>query len=354
MKAKPTTKEQLVYYLIRNISLGTYDKRFLSNLENLFLQHKPVTSNQADLLNKIILRYMKQLRKKEIDANEMVNLEWTVDPIESTSEFTDAFITIKNDTVELKTPYKKDFISEIRTKELDIVWHKETKHWTAPLCESVLKHFIKCVEKHYHMIHYCSATKAIINTLADYESATCWDPTLVKINGNLYIAGITSPLYEVIKDIPLTVEPDILARLVCYGVTISNDVIVEAIEKLGDTPEAHKLIDFAVSQSIIFDCSDAITLVDFLKKIKCDFVIIIETFGVATKELPSLVSEIKKQELSYHYIDRKSNANTIDIDKYEFPVTINSSLWASPNQDRVRQISCKTVHLGNNKPIDIL
>ena len=57
-KVKPTTKEQLIHYLLHNVSLGTYDNRFLTNIETNFIgAGKPVTSNQSDLLTKITFRY---------------------------------------------------------------------------------------------------------------------------------------------------------------------------------------------------------------------------------------------------------------------------------------------------------
>jgi hypothetical protein len=40
---KPTTKEQLIHYLVNHISLGTYDKKFLSNVYEI---NKPLTTNQ--------------------------------------------------------------------------------------------------------------------------------------------------------------------------------------------------------------------------------------------------------------------------------------------------------------------
>ncbi len=54
-KVKPKTKEQVIYFLISNISLGTYDKRFLSNLESMnVVAKKPLTTNQATLFEKIM------------------------------------------------------------------------------------------------------------------------------------------------------------------------------------------------------------------------------------------------------------------------------------------------------------
>lgn len=353
-KVKPTTKEQLVYYLLQNISLGTYDRRFLANLQTILARDKkPATTNQSELLGKITIRYAKQLRRQEIDANDMTKLPWNVEPIDSIPEYTDAFITINDDVIELRTPYKKDFISDIRSRELAIVWHKEIKIWTAPFCEDVLRHFIKFVEKHYHIVHYCNKTKEIINILAEYESASCWDPTLVNVNGNYMIAGITSQLDDAIKDITINSELATLSRLICYGVTISSDITNQLITDAGDQDEAKQLVNFVTSLSPVVDCTDTQRIVGFFKKVECDYIAIAESFGSHAKDLPVLISAIKDSGIPYLYIDKRSDAADLNFSEYKMPILINTGLWATPNQNKLRMGAAKTVFLGNNKPVKI-
>lgn len=349
-QVKPTTKEQLVYYLLQNVSLGTYDRRFLSNLTSMIVEAKnPVTSNQSLLLDKIVIRYAKQLRRKEIDATEMTTLAWTTEVIESIPEYTDAFITIKDEVIELRCPYKKECINDIRSKELSIVWNKEVKNWTAPFCEEVLKHFIKCAEKHYHIIHYCKKTVEIINMLAEYEACTYWNPTLVKANGNYYISGVTSPLYDALGDIELSDNLDILAKLVCYGVKISDEVINDANARFDNS----ELVEFSTSLAPVLDCSDPQKIVDYFKEIKCDYVAIAESFGSVAKDLPALIAAIKNSGIPYLYLDKRDSATNLDFSKYNLPVLINTGLWASPAQNRLRLGAAKSVFLGNNKPVKI-
>ena len=83
-KVKPTTKEQLVYYLCHNISLGTYDQRFLDNILRLNITaNKPLTTNQSSLFDKIVERYSRQLAKQEIASADMKLLPWILQPIDS-------------------------------------------------------------------------------------------------------------------------------------------------------------------------------------------------------------------------------------------------------------------------------
>lgn len=351
----PTTKEQLVYYLLHNISLGTYDKKFLNNILTSKKDGKTVvTSNQAELMNKITLRYSRQLRRKEIDANDMVKLSWETEPLESSPEFTDAFITIKDDVVELRTPYRKEFINDLRTKSdhLNIVWHKEVKRWTAPLCEDVLKLFINCVEKHFYMIHYCPETVAIIESFSEYESAKYWDPTLVRINGNLYIIATNGSLDTAIGNLVLDTSLSTLAKLVCYGIKISNELIAE-IEGSLKCEDPLKQIDFATSLNPVLDSSDPNILLQHLINVGCDYVLITESFGTMRKNIPTLMKLLDENNIPYLHLDKRSEVTSVDFTPYEMPILVNTGLWATPAQNKLRLGASKSVFLGNNNPIQI-
>ena len=353
-KVKPTTKEQLVYFLLQNISLGTYDNRFLTNLQQWFVIKKPITTNQATLLDKIIERYSRQLRKKEIDAQEMVKLPWGVEPIESLPEYTDAFCTIKDGIVEIRSPYKKEFITDIKETELHLDWNKDTKIWSAPFCEATLKHFIDCLDKHYHIVHYCPETAKIINTMAEYESATNWDPTYVRTNSyNYLIASINDSLSEAIKDIPLDLDPSTLTRLTSHGIAISQDVINDAVEEMWNTEYAHKVIDFAVTDNPIVSYSDIPELGNYLSDIKCDFVLMLESFThTVSKQVPLIQEILDFHKIPYKHLDKRMNKDEINMDQYEYPVILNLSLWGM-SYSGTKLGASKTVFLGNNTPVKI-
>lgn len=352
-KVKPTTKEQLVYYLIQNISLGTYDRRFLTNIQTIQLTRtSPITSNQADLLNKIVLRYAKQLRKKEIDADKMTKLPWGVEPLESSPEYTDAFCTIKDDRIEVRSPYNKDFIKAIKDTNIYLLWDKETKIWSGPFCEIVLRHFVECLDKYYQVIRYCDKTTEIITQFADYEDL-CWNPTYKKINGKYYVVATNRHLDEAIKTIELNAKPDTLARLISYGIKIDDAVVEDAILELGDSLEAHEVIDFAVSDKPIFHIENLDKLVTFIKIIKCDYVIINEVFrnNFASAHHLELQNLLKENGIDF-FNATKSNITLADASKYEFPIIINTALWGAGNATQKFR-AAKTIHLGNNTPVKI-
>lgn len=352
-KVKPTTKEQLIYFLIHNLSLGTYDKRFLTNIQSLQItEHKPVTSNQAELLNKVILRYAKQLRKKEINAEEMTKLPWGLEPIESLPEYTDAFCTIKDNVVEIRSPYHKEFIKEIKETQLRLTWDKETKIWSGPLSEVTLKHFINCLDRNYQVIHYCPKTTEIINNLADFEGLE-WNPTYKKINGNYFITSINKSLYEATTHITLNASLPTVAKLSSAGIKIDDSVINEVFLEHKDDPDVAKLIDMAVNDKQIYEVSDPKTLVKHIASIGCDYVLIYEMFknSAALVEYKKLYELLTENNIKYDVLTRSSTNKYIDMTIYEYPIIVNTALWGL-NSTTSKLRAAKTIHLGNNKPID--
>ena len=69
-------KEQLIYFMATNLRLSRYDIRFLQNLEKITLSKKRITSNQSDLVNKLIEKYERQFVKNQMFIKELLNLPW--------------------------------------------------------------------------------------------------------------------------------------------------------------------------------------------------------------------------------------------------------------------------------------
>lgn len=353
MKVKPTTKEQLVYYMLQHISLGTYDKKFLDNLhDNLVSKKNPVTSNQADLLTKITLRYFKQFKKQELDANELSLLPWSTQPVLSSPQYTNAFCQVEDDTLTIRSPYNVDFISEIRKMPVMASWDKDTKTWSMPYCEVSVKHAIQCVTKNYETINFCPILTEVIDEFAKYETASYWDPIYMKVNGNYMVVGITKQIYEIIEDVVMDVSPSTLALLTSLGIHVSNQVALDAAELQGNTELSHKLIDFATSFSSTIldeDCVDELAMM--LKAINSDCVVIVDTYKEKNKEYTKkLYRLLSDMGLNAYRVSRQENTD-LDISSYNLPVIVNSSLWGMGSFSKIPK--CKTVFLGNNKPIDI-
>jgi hypothetical protein len=342
-KIKPNTKEQLVDYLSKYISLGTYDKRFLTNLIHLnFTTKNPVTTNQSALLDTIVKRYHRQLAKKEIDSNEMINLPWTLAPIPSLPTYTEAHISIEDESILLRSPYKTAFVKDIKTFEYGN-WNRDTKTWSFPMNELLLKNVIDVTNKHYDSVNYCDVVKEVIEILYPYEETKYWNPTLVKVNDMLYIAACNEPLMKSIQDIPLTLDVKNLARLAFMGITISDDIknSLSLEEQLG--------IEYTIS----IDKNDVDGIIRYLKMIDTDFVLLSDRYRQDREYLLHLANHLKANKIN-HQLSSKTilsdeNVSLMEQSSYEMPVLLNLgtiTLDASKH-------SAKVLCIVNNNPVKV-
>lgn len=213
--------EEVVDFLLSNIRLGTYDKRFMANLlMTKIVPRNSVTSNQVSLFKKVVQKYHKQLVALQLDAIELSEMPWGLKIITSSSEFTEASIKIEDDRIMLYTPYKDSFVKEFRAAKF-MLWDFDSKQYTAMFSLPKLKKILEIVNKHYSTITHCDTIQGILKEIESYASATYWDPTLVNVNGNMYIAAINEPLYNATLDIDLYNQQEILTN---YGIIVNENM----------------------------------------------------------------------------------------------------------------------------------
>lgn len=344
-KATPTTKDQLVYYMLANISLGTYDKRFLTNIQSVNLvKHKPVTTNQSDLLDKITFRYSRQLAKKELDVTELIGLNWSIKPIPSSPVFTEAHITIKDNNIIVQSPYKNAFVREY-TEHRYPTWDKINRSWVCPLSEETLRDTVNTTTRHYEKINYSDEVQQVLNTMRLYHDIKYWNPTLVEVNNMLYIAASNSSLHEAIKHIELKTDLATIARLVHYGITISEDIKYTLIQRGVSTEH----LEFASNRSLRLEY-DASLLLRLLVSVQPDFVLMNEWFGVNKEFTDTLKKGLAEANIKYQILDRRSD---IGLSLRDFSLPIILSSWSVVSASGLAAMSAKTINLVNSNPIKI-
>lgn len=345
-KVTPTTKDQLIYYLLSNISLGTYDRRFLNNLQTVHVANKkPVTSNQSELLDKIVGRYKRQLAKQELSDADMVALPWTIAPITSLPQFTEAHISISEDLVTIHSPYKVEFVKEFREYKYS-TWLREERCWTLPLCEETLKFTITTASKHYNKVNYCPLVQEVVDSVATFNAVKYWDPTLVKLNGNYYISAITPKLAAAVENIPLSTDLPTLARLVHYGISISDEIIQEVATN-NVTVEKAK---FAAARESSLEFNDELIL-DHLLSIETDYVLMSDWSSVNRSFSTKIQAALKSAEIPYSVIDRRKAGQDIDMSQYVMPVILSG--WSFISNSPLAALAAKSINLVNSTPIDI-
>lgn len=176
------TIEQLLYFIKGNISLSRYDDRFIDNLMGL----KEVTTNQAQLFDRILHKYRRQLAKSNILIENVENLPWGVKLIESTPEFTAGYLFIENDTIKFRCPFNRNFINKFRGVEMNnFVWNKTEKYYETAYSIHQLKILLGVAQAFFPNLAMCDTTTRLLEPLLEYAHIKHWTPTLVRVNGNL-------------------------------------------------------------------------------------------------------------------------------------------------------------------------
>lgn len=257
-------KEQLLYFFLQGkISLSQYDYKFMANLQSMIQKDDRVTSNQAELFTKLISKYNKQLIKQGLIKEELKALPWKTMIVESTSEYTGAVVSLRDDHINIRVPFNKSFISEFRNvRHNPFDWNKETKSYSAPFGTNALKTAYTSLPKFFTTVRYDDDLRAIIDELRQYEGMV-WNPTLVFAADNLVVAAVNSELGKLLDDTKLTTDPKTLFNLSRMGITVDPSIYENDPKK-----------EFASNQVYEVEITDIEHVIGWMKNIGCEIVMI--------------------------------------------------------------------------------
>jgi hypothetical protein len=329
-------KEQLIYYMVANLRLSRYDIRFLQNLEKISSVKKRITSNQVELVDKLVEKYERQFVKNQMSIKDLAKLPWKTLVVETTDEYTSAHIGILNDNLILKTPYNKAFITAFRNlSQSSFVWDNVNKYYIADLSTFSLKLAFRMTAIFFNEIRFSDNVKKILNQQEYYKDVKYWTPTLVCVNGNYMIACTNKALDESIKHITLNTELTTLAELVRYGIQIDESILRTDEER------------FAGSYNPKVELNNICDIVPWLQNIKCDYVSV-SGIGLSTnlKFKDSLKQSLEKAGIQYN--DAGRVITHTNLSKYKFPVIVKFKLIAD---DYVNV--AKVINVVNSQPINL-
>ena len=210
-------KEHLLHFFLQGkISLSQYDYKFMANLQTMIQNNMRVTSNQANLFDKLVSKYAKQLTKVALVHAELKALPWKTMVVESTPEYTSAKASLFEDVITLRVPFNKAFISYFRTIGGNpFEWFKEEKLYRAPFSTVALKTLYHTLPKHFAVVNYCEVLNNILEDLKHYEGLI-WEPTLMNINDRIVMGAANPAVIDLISDVDLNITTDTLYKLSRY------------------------------------------------------------------------------------------------------------------------------------------
>ena len=336
IKAEPLTQEHLIHYMVTHMSLSSYDHKFLSNLTEALICLKPITSNQAALLTKVTEKYNRQFIKHELVMSDMLSLPWNNSPVPSLPSYTRAYLYLNDELLLLRSPYKTLLVKKLRALGQGS-WSHDTREWMFPYNEPTLRQVVMTLNEFFTDVDYCENIKEALATVNTYDNLHMWDPTLVKVNGNLMVVALTESLCNAISDIVLCTDMPTLARLVSYGITIDDGVLEDQL--------ASEDIIFATSRVVTVEQQDLVLLATNLAKIKCDYVVIDHTYNFLKTKIQYLVNMLIDMGIPHYDL-----ASANDIATSQFGVSIE--MGTNHGNEVLKRVS-KTIRLVNSKPVVI-
>ena len=336
--------EEVLDLMLNHCSLSRYDQKFFYNLQlNNILSRNPITSNQAKLFTKVVKKYVKQLSLHKVDANIAAELPWTLKIIESSPDYTHAHISIEDDELILRCPYKQAFVQEFRDKSV-MVWNREKKQYNTDFGLYKLKVVISSVMKHYDQIKFCDKIQNIVNEISTLDENACWEPTLTICNDRLYIFNLNESLDKALHNVELNTELSTLALLCAYGINVSEKLKKELFKK-----HAPEDVTFAINRQNVWEVTDVVGLSDKLKKINCDYTLHLSIHQTTESEN---YHKILANLVDFPVQSSNMRKLTIAVKDYKMPV-ICKSMSAYTFSGAGCYYAGKIINLVNSNPIDI-
>ena len=331
------TAEHIAHFMMGNISLSRFDKKFVESLQLL----KQVTTNQVELFYRIIYKYRRQLSKHELDADVLIHLPWTMKVVESTPQYTDGHISIEDNQIIFKCPFNRSFIDAFRKEDTNtFVWDKERKQYSTEYSTHSLKLLVYTSNKFFKTVNYCNIVNGLLDTIKEYKDVKYWQPTLNRINGNLYIVATTEQLDEALGDLVLDTNPATIAKLVYYGVHID-----ESIYDVNDERQ-----QFISNRIYNMEVSNLLNIVPWLAEIGCDYVVFTGN-RILTDVRARLKEKLLETNIKVEPEHKWSSQHKSDSSKYNFPVVIRFRTGRDSTDEPIKV--GKVVQLVNSQPIDI-
>jgi|688.fasta_scaffold31242_13 hypothetical protein len=332
------SKEDILYFMISGVlRISRSDLRFITNLQSIAKTKNYITSNQAKLLNTIILKYERQLAKQEMYAEKLTLLPWNVEVLESTHSYTDAFIIVEHGKIYFRSPYNKQFITDFKNHSPGLLtWNIELKRYEGDYSTSALKFIVVMAPKYFSVVNHCEETTRLLDSISEYKDSMCWDPTLVSISGQLMVAAINQHLADVLADFKLNTNTSTLARLANYGVKVHPSLLHSDSEV------------FAATYDPLVEISNIPKLVVWLKELGCDYVYL-SGGNSLSRIIKSIITELNNKHLLHSVVTYRDKP--ADVTQFNFPVIVRFT--RTGNIDVEPKRIAKVITMVNSEPIDI-
>ncbi len=313
-----------------HVHLSKKDFGFFSNLLLAIQSKGQITSNQSKLVDKLLFKYQRQLKKCNLDPEALSNLDWNTTVVESKQEYLQARLFYQDNKIYITSPFNNNFIKHFRNIDPNpFVWNKENRYYSAEYSTYAFKIAYQLIVKFFTNFVLDETLSEKIGYIKQFDN-NIFEPTLVRHQDNFYINAINEHLLALVNDIVLDDNPKCLYKLSQLGIKIDTNVIHDDPLKL-----------FASCYHTNFDISRLDLLAEYLMSIGITTVV--------TGRGLSYSKEITK-ELTKALIEKQISVKTFNKELTEDAALLNLH---SHNDHGHNKYITKIVTLTNSKPINV-
>lgn len=329
-------------FLDGTIHLSKKDYSFFYNLSKIIKQRGLITTNQSELFDKLVNKYRKQLQKNQKNPDDIIGLSWDCRVVPTLQEYLHSNISVKDNFIEIRSPFKQDFIKQITRYMLPDIenpvleyvnpfsWDKTDRAYKAEYNTTAFKIAITYSNRYFDKTTYCDVAQSLLRQTEELKSVGVWDPTYKKVGDCYYIAACNEILSNHIQNIQLDTEPATLFTLSKLGIKIDENIVKD---------------DYTLrvaSKYIVFENIDNINeLIGATKLLNVKYVV----FGRDLSYQKQIGLELKNL-LQNNEIMVLPEGNVKEITDDYFYMTLNSSNTRHNN-------ATKIIVLKNNRPVNV-
>lgn len=218
-------KEHLLYFFMKGtIRLSEYDSRFLSNLLSIIDKKNRVTSNQADLFDRLVNKYARQLTKQGFHKDTLLRLNWKTEVVTSSDEYIGALVQLVDDELQIRVPFNKKFIQDFRKDiENSFIWDTDLKIYRSPFNTSALKAAWYTLPKFFPSVTFSDNLQRLVAEIKNLEGLF-WQDIILPVTGRVMFSSAYPILHELVDKIGYDITFDNLQQLSLLGVEIHGSL----------------------------------------------------------------------------------------------------------------------------------
>lgn len=221
------TREDAWYWMAGNIKFSRIDRRFVDSvIRNRIGRLIPASEKQADLWEKLIYKYQRQIRENGIDPDWILSLPWGWAPLPSVPEPTSYKVWVEDTEIRISWPYDNQVLERWKNWRAhrlpDSYWVREKKYWAHSLDVQGIRGFLGFAQRMnknnvlFHLDDDLGELKKILESWGDPDS---WQVRARCVNDSIMISNINDDLLANLPD-DLGINSRSIMKLVDMGVQI--------------------------------------------------------------------------------------------------------------------------------------